>query len=169
MHYKDYIHHDFYVYSPVLLTQYLRHCWHTPCTELYPPPTPKQLAWLLRKPPLPCHRGGGTIWLGGGWGGPCSYIYPEMGKPFLGLGYTVTMVFQIWVYLKMGYTQKWPLNHWENDDNLDSGGIQFSDKAISSVLQVFVDETYLHVVLLPSVTRPGKRLYSRKSPSLRGT
>ena len=28
-------------------------------------------AWLLRKPPLPCHRGGrGTIWLGGGgvWG-----------------------------------------------------------------------------------------------------
>ena len=35
MHYKVYIHHDFYVYSPVLLTQYLGHCWHTPCTELY--------------------------------------------------------------------------------------------------------------------------------------
>ena len=34
------------------------------------------MAWLLRKPPLPCHRGGGTIWLGGGGcGGPCSYIH----------------------------------------------------------------------------------------------
>ena len=39
MHYKDYIHHDF---------------------------LQQQSAWLLRKPPLPCHRGeGGTIWLGG--------------------------------------------------------------------------------------------------------
>ena len=67
MHYKDYIHHDFYVYSPVLLTQYLGHCWHTPCTELY---ILRISAWLLRKPPLPCHRGGGTIWLGEGgvWG-----------------------------------------------------------------------------------------------------
>ena len=35
----------------------------------------QQSAWLLRKPPLPCHRGGGTIWLGGGCGGPCSYIH----------------------------------------------------------------------------------------------
>jgi hypothetical protein len=26
------------------------------------------------------------------------------------------MVFQIWVCLKMGYTQKWPLNRWENDE-----------------------------------------------------
>jgi hypothetical protein len=28
----------------------------------------QQSAWLLRKPPLPCHRGGGPQ-LGGGWGG----------------------------------------------------------------------------------------------------
>ena len=74
MHYKDYIHHDFYVYSPVLLTQYLGHCWHTPCTELY---ILRISAWLLRKPPLPCHRGGGTIWLGegGGVGSLLIYIY----------------------------------------------------------------------------------------------
>ena len=73
MHYKDYIHHDFYVYSPVLLTQYLGHCWHTPCTELY---ILRISAWLLRKPPSPATGGGGTIWLGeGGCGGPCSYIY----------------------------------------------------------------------------------------------
>ena len=74
MHYKDYIHHDFYVYSPVLLTQYLGHCWHTPCTELY---ILRISAWLLRKPPLPCHRGGGepSGWGRGGCGGPCSYIY----------------------------------------------------------------------------------------------
>ena len=40
----------------------------------------QQSAWLLRKPPLPCHRGGGTIWLGGGCGGPCSFIHtsPEI-------------------------------------------------------------------------------------------
>ena len=63
MHYKDYIHHDFYVYSPVLLTQYRGHCWHTPCTELY---ILRISAWLLRKPPLPCHRGGGEP---SGWGG----------------------------------------------------------------------------------------------------
>ena len=74
MHYKDYIHHDFYVYSPVLLTQYLGHCWHTPCTELY----------ILRircitfpgcwetPPPLP--QGGGPSGWWGGCGGPCSYI-----------------------------------------------------------------------------------------------
>ena len=73
MHYKDYIHHDFYVYSPVLLTQYLGHCWHTPCTELY---ILRISAWLLRKPPLPCHRGGGTIWLGEGGGvGVPAHIY----------------------------------------------------------------------------------------------
>ena len=70
---KDYIHHDFYVYSPVLLTQYLGHCWHTPCTELY---ILRISAWLLRKPPLPCHRGGNHLaGGGGGCGGPCSYIY----------------------------------------------------------------------------------------------
>ena len=56
MHYKDYIHHDFYVYSPVLLTQYLGHCWHS---EKTPPPLP---------------QGGGTIWLGGGVGVP-AHIY----------------------------------------------------------------------------------------------
>ena len=73
MHYKDYIHHDFYVYSPVLLTQYLGHCWHTPCTELY---ILRISAWLLRKPPLPCHRRGGTIWLGEGGGvGVPAHIY----------------------------------------------------------------------------------------------
>ena len=33
------------------------------------------MAWLLRKPPLPCHRGGGTIWLGGVWGSLLIYIY----------------------------------------------------------------------------------------------
>ena len=34
------------------------------------------LAWLLRKPPLPCHRGGGTIWLGRGGGvGVPAHIY----------------------------------------------------------------------------------------------
>ena len=73
MHYKDYIHHDFYVYSPVLLTQYLGHCWHTPCTELY---ILRISALLLRKPLLPCHRGGGNHLAGGGGGcgGPCSYI-----------------------------------------------------------------------------------------------
>ena len=75
MHYKDYIHHDFYVYSPVLLTQYLGHCWHTPCTELY---ILRISAWLLRKPPLPCHRGGGNHLAGGGggvWGSLLIYIY----------------------------------------------------------------------------------------------
>ena len=75
MHYKDYIHHDFYVYSPVLLTQYLGHCWHTPCTELY---ILRISAWLLRKPPLPCHRGGGepSGWgRGGVWGSLLIYIY----------------------------------------------------------------------------------------------
>ena len=84
MHYKDYIHHDFYVYSPVLLTQYLGHCWHTPCTELY---ILRISAWLLRKPPSPATAGGGTIWLGEGgvWGSLliytvyiyilCIYIY----------------------------------------------------------------------------------------------
>ena len=81
MHYKDYILHDFYVYSPVLLTQYLGHCWHTSCTELN--------IWrircitfpgLLRKPPLPCHRGGGTIWLGGGVGVP-AHIYTSPSFP----------------------------------------------------------------------------------------
>ena len=74
MHYKDYIHHDFYVYSPVLLTQYLGHCWHTPCTELY---ILRISAWLLRKPPLPCHRGGEPSgWVGGGVGVPAHiYIY----------------------------------------------------------------------------------------------
>ena len=43
------------------------------------------MAWLLRKPPLPCHRGGGTIWLGGGgvWGSLLIYtlyiyIYTEL-------------------------------------------------------------------------------------------
>ena len=73
MHYKDYIYHDFYVYSPVLLTQYLGHCWHTPCTELY---ILRISAWLLRKPPLPCHRGGEPSgWGRGGCGGPCSYIH----------------------------------------------------------------------------------------------
>ena len=75
MHYKDYIHHDFYVYSPVLLTQYLGHCWHTPCTELY---ILRISAWLLRKPPLPCHRGGGepSGWGRGGVGVPAHiYIY----------------------------------------------------------------------------------------------
>ena len=36
----------------------------------------QQSAWLLRKPPLPCHRGGGTIWLGGGRGvGVPAHIY----------------------------------------------------------------------------------------------
>ena len=37
----------------------------------------QQSAWLLRKPPLPYHRGGGTIWLGGGgvWGSLLIYIY----------------------------------------------------------------------------------------------
>ena len=75
MHYKDYIHHDFYVYSPVLLTQYLGHCWHTPCTELY---ILRISAWLLRKPPLPCHRGGGepSGWgRGGVWGSLLIYTY----------------------------------------------------------------------------------------------
>ena len=74
MHCKDYIHHDFYVYSPVLLTQYLGHCWHTPCTELY---ILRISAWLLRKPPLPCHRGGVTIWLGEGgvWGSLLIYTH----------------------------------------------------------------------------------------------
>ena len=74
MHYKDYIHHDFYVYSPVLLTQYLGHCWHTPCTELY---ILRISAWLLRKPPLPCHRGGKPSgWgRGGVWGSLLIYIY----------------------------------------------------------------------------------------------
>ena len=73
MHYKDYIHHDFYVYSPVLLTQYLGHCWHTPCTELY---ILRISAWLLRKPPLPCHRGGGNHLAGGGGGvGVPAHIY----------------------------------------------------------------------------------------------
>ena len=33
------------------------------------------MAWLLRKPPLPCHRGGGTIWLGGGGVGVPAHIY----------------------------------------------------------------------------------------------
>ena len=76
MHYKDYIHHDFYVYSPVLLTQYLGHCWHTPWTELY---ILRISAWLLRKPPLPCHRRGGTIWLGEGGGvGVPAHIYSQL-------------------------------------------------------------------------------------------
>ena len=77
MHYKDYIHHDFYVYSPVLLTQCLGHCWHTPCTELY----------ILRircnnrlgcweNPPSPATGGGEPSgWGRGGCGGPCSYIH----------------------------------------------------------------------------------------------
>ena len=72
MHYKDYIHHDFYVYSPVLLTQYLGHCWHTPCTELY---ILRISAWLLRKPPLPCHRGGEPSGWGGVWGSLLIYTY----------------------------------------------------------------------------------------------
>ena len=33
------------------------------------------MAWLLRKPPLPCHRGGNHLAGWGGCGGPCSYIY----------------------------------------------------------------------------------------------
>ena len=72
MHYKDYIHHDFYVYSPVLLTQYLGHCWHTPCTELY---ILRISAWLLRKPPLPCHGGGNHLAGGGGGVGVPAHIY----------------------------------------------------------------------------------------------
>ena len=76
MHFKDYIQHDFYVYSPVLITQYLGHCWQTPCTELY----------ILRircitllgcweNPPSPA-TGGGTIWLGRGRGvGVPAHIY----------------------------------------------------------------------------------------------
>ena len=78
MHYKHYIHHDFYAYSPVLLTQYLGHCWHTPCTELY----------ILRircvtllgcweNPPSPATGGGEPSgWGGGGvWGSLLIYIY----------------------------------------------------------------------------------------------
>ena len=87
MHYKDYILHDFYVYSPVLLTQYLGHCWHTSCTELN--------IWrircitfpgLLRKPPLPCHRGGNHLAGGGVWGSLLIYIhhhhFPIISQPF---------------------------------------------------------------------------------------
>ena len=73
MHYKDYIHHDFYVYSPVLLTQYLGHCWHTPCTELY---ILRISAWLLRKPPSPATGGGNHLAGGGGvWGSLLIYTY----------------------------------------------------------------------------------------------
>ena len=74
MHHKDYIHHDFYVYSPVLLTQYLGHCWHTPCTELY---ILRISAWLLRKPPSPATGGGEPSgWGRGGVGVPAHiYIY----------------------------------------------------------------------------------------------
>ena len=79
MHYKDYIHHDFYVYSPVLLTQYLGHCWHTPCTELYI----LGIRWLAaekiglaaEKTPLPCYRGGNHLAGGGLWGSLLIYIY----------------------------------------------------------------------------------------------
>ena len=72
MHYKDYIHHDFYVYSPVLLTQYLGHCWHTPCTELY---ILRISAWLLRKPPSPATGGGNHLAGGGGGVGVPARIY----------------------------------------------------------------------------------------------
>ena len=36
----------------------------------------------MRKPPLPCHRGGGNhlAGAGGGCGGPCSYIYTLHGS-----------------------------------------------------------------------------------------
>ena len=37
------------------------------------PPATIGLAAEKTTPPLP--QGGGTIWLGGGCGGPCSYIY----------------------------------------------------------------------------------------------
>ena len=60
MHYKDYIHHDFYVYSPVLLTQYLGHCWHS---EKTPPPLP---------------QGGGNHLAGGGGVGVPAHIYIYM-------------------------------------------------------------------------------------------
>ena len=34
------------------------------------------MAWLLRKPPLPCHRGGEPSgWVGGVWGSLLIYIY----------------------------------------------------------------------------------------------
>ena len=81
MHYKDYIHHDFYVYSPVLLTQYLGHCSHTPCTELYilrirciTSSNNRLGCW--ENPPSPATGGGNHLAGGeGGCGGPCSYIY----------------------------------------------------------------------------------------------
>ena len=68
MHYKDYIHHDFYVYPPVLLTQYLGHCGHTPCTELYILRIRCITSLAAEKTPSPATGGGGTIWLGGVWG-----------------------------------------------------------------------------------------------------
>ena len=40
------------------------------------------MAWLLRKPPLPCHRGGGTIWLGGGGVGVPAHIYIYIYRPY---------------------------------------------------------------------------------------
>ena len=51
MHYTDYIHHDFYVYSPATIG----------------------LAAEKTPPPLP--QGGGTIWLGGGGMGVPAHIY----------------------------------------------------------------------------------------------
>ena len=75
MHYKDYIHHDFYVYPPVLLTQYLGHCGHTPCTELYILRIRCITSLAAEKTPSPATGGGGTIWLGGVWGSLLIYIY----------------------------------------------------------------------------------------------
>ena len=76
MHYKDYIHHDFYVYPPVLLTQYLGHCGHTPCTELYILRIRCITSLAAEKTPLPCHRGRGNHLAGGGVGVPAHiYIY----------------------------------------------------------------------------------------------
>ena len=76
MHYKDYIHHDFYVYPPVLLTQYLGHCGHTPCTEPYILRIRCITSLAAEKTPLPCHRGRGNHLAGGGVGVPAHiYIY----------------------------------------------------------------------------------------------
>ena len=58
MHYKDYIHHDFYVYSPATIG----------------------LAAEKTPPPLP--QGGGTIWLGGGVGVP-AHLYIRLLKYFI--------------------------------------------------------------------------------------
>ena len=66
------------------------------------------MAWLLRKPPVPCHRGGGTIWLGGGGcGGPCSYIYEYVYIIYIQYVYIYIYIYciyivYIYIYILLG-------------------------------------------------------------------